>query len=60
MQVGDLVKYVEHDAPPAQLPQRGIVVDLGSARSVNVYVIWYTCGNKGWWSKKHLKVISPA
>ena len=63
MKIGDLVAYVEETIEPEE-PSRGIIVD-GPWDTMNntvrrYEIVWYTCGNKGWWEEKNLEVISES
>jgi len=71
MQVGDLVTYVEQEAVrartlPAETLQRGVVIggpfdaNYGNKATRRYEVVWYTCGNKGWWEEKFLEVFSAS
>jgi hypothetical protein len=46
------------------VPSRGIVID-GPWDTMNntvrrYEIVWYTCGNKGWWEEKNLEVLSES
>ena len=63
MKVGDLVAYVEETIEPEE-PSRGIIID-GPWDTMNdtvrrYEIVWYTCGNKGWWEEKNLEVLSES
>ena len=63
MKVGDLVAYVEETIEPEE-PSRGIIID-GPWDTMNdtvrrYEIVWYTCGNKGWWEEKNLELISES
>ena len=63
MKIGDLVAYVEETIEPEE-PSRGIIID-GPWDTMNntvrrYEIVWYTCGNKGWWEEKNLEVISES
>ena len=63
MKIGDLVAYVEETIEPED-PSRGIIVDGPWDTMNNIVrryeIVWYTCGNKGWWEEKHLEVVSES
>ena len=67
MKIGDLVAYVEETIYPevgGEVPSRGIVID-GPWDTMNntvrrYEIVWYTCGNKGWWEEKNLEVLSES
>ena len=63
MKIGDLVAYVEETIEPEE-PSRGIIID-GPWDTMNntvrrYEIVWYTCGNKGWWEEKNLEVLSES
>jgi hypothetical protein len=63
VKVGDLVAYVEETIEPEE-PSRGIIID-GPWDTMNntvrrYEIVWYTCGNKGWWEEKNLEVLSES
>ena len=63
MKVGDLVAYVEETIEPEE-PSRGFIID-GPWDTMNntvrrYEIVWYTCGNKGWWEEKNLEVLSES
>ena len=71
MKVGDLVAYAEEEAVrartlPAETSQQGIIIDgpwdgyAGNNATRRYEIVWYTCGNKGWWEEKYLEIISEA
>ena len=63
MKIGDLVAYVEETIEPDD-PSRGIITDgpwdTVAPLTRRYEVVWYTCGNKGWWEEKNLEVVSES
>ena len=67
MKVGDLVAYVEEILDPevgGEVPSQGIIID-GPWDTMNntvrrYEIVWYNCGNKGWWEEKNLEVLSES
>ena len=63
MRVGDLVAYAEDGIADVE---RGIVIDgpwdtfIGNNETRRYEIVWYTCGNKGWWEEKNLELVSES
>ena len=69
MKVGDLVAYAEEIIDPevgGEVPSQGIIIDgpwdtfMGNNPTRRYEIVWYTCGNKGWWEEKNLELVSES
>jgi hypothetical protein len=67
MKVGDLVAYVEEIIDPevgGEVPSQGIIIDgpwdTKTPPTRRYEIVWYTCGNKGWWEEKNLEILSES
>ena len=67
MKVGDLVRYCAITANTAPLllnpnEERGLVIETRRNKNgcAQCYVVWFTCDNRGWWSRENLEVISES
>ena len=62
MKIGDLVTYV--DDTNCDPGQQGIIVRgpwdtfKGNNPTRRYEIVWYSCGNRGWWEEKNLELLS--
>jgi hypothetical protein len=67
MKVGDLVKFCPPPTPTRVRglnpnEERGLVIETRRNKNgcAQCYVVWFTCDNRGWWSRENLEVISES